>query len=41
MPHLKALDFSTHYISDAECAAIALMTGDCNGFMASDSKCVL
>ncbi|WIA21614.1 hypothetical protein OEZ85_000798 [Tetradesmus obliquus] len=27
MPQLAALDFSTHYISDAECAAIALMTG--------------
>jgi hypothetical protein len=28
MPQLQALDFSTHYISDAECAAISLMTGE-------------
>lgn len=27
MPRIAALDFATHYISDAECAAIALMTG--------------
>lgn len=27
MPQLAALDFATHYISDAECAAIARMTG--------------
>lgn len=26
--HLAALSFTTHYISDAECAAIGLMTGE-------------
>jgi hypothetical protein len=31
MPNLAALDFSTHYISDAECAAISLMTGKQSG----------